>query len=209
MASSAHGPRRRRPSPRPLGQCPESAEWPRLELVVARPLAEIAAPSGERSNQRERRLRLLAAQLMLKSLLDDLGEGDATLIRNPAGTLQQLGVHFDGLSAIQPCLDSTAAIPGNRGAACVRAQSRVGLVSDWRIYWRIAGLAGLEGYRGQHPRCPANGSSKPPQQKTPRRGGERLLGLLQGGEIFISIYVDPWEVGGPFDVPLERHRGRR
>src|SRR5213596_1960851 len=96
MASSARGPRRRRPSPRPLDQCPESAEWPRLELVVARPLAEIPAPSGERSNQRERRLRLLAAQLMLKSLLDDLGDGHAALIRNPAGTLQQLGVHFDG-----------------------------------------------------------------------------------------------------------------
>jgi hypothetical protein len=28
-----------------------------------------------------------------------------------------------------------------------------------------------------------------PQQKTPRRGGGALLGLLQGGEICISIYV--------------------
>src|ERR1700712_5166726 len=36
-----------------------------------------------------------------------------------------------------------------------------------------------------------------PQQKTPRRGGGALLGLLQGGEICISIYVDPWEVGEP------------
>jgi hypothetical protein len=36
------------------------------------------------------------------------------------------------------------------------------------------------------------------QQKTPRRGGEAFLGLLQGGEICISIYVDRWEVGGPF-----------
>ena len=36
---------------------------------------------------------------------------------------------------------------------------------------------------------------KPAQQKTPRRGGGALLGLLQGGEICISIYVDPWEVG--------------
>jgi len=34
-----------------------------------------------------------------------------------------------------------------------------------------------------------------PQQKTPHRGGGALLGLLQGGEICISIYVDPWEVG--------------
>src|SRR4051794_6936445 len=41
------------------------------------------------------------------------------------------------------------------------------------------------------------GSAKPPQQKTPRRGGGALLGLLQGGEICISIYVDPWEVGEP------------
>ena len=38
---------------------------------------------------------------------------------------------------------------------------------------------------------------EPAQQKTPRRGGEAFLGLLQGGEICISIYVDPWEVGGP------------
>ena len=38
---------------------------------------------------------------------------------------------------------------------------------------------------------------KAPQQKTPRRGGGALLGLLQGGEICISIYVDRWEVGGP------------
>src|SRR6187551_2806932 len=37
----------------------------------------------------------------------------------------------------------------------------------------------------------------PPRQKTPRRGGEAFLGLLQGGEICISIYVDPWEVGEP------------
>ena len=35
------------------------------------------------------------------------------------------------------------------------------------------------------------------QQKTPRRGAGAFLGLLQGGEICISIYVDPWEVGGP------------
>jgi len=39
-----------------------------------------------------------------------------------------------------------------------------------------------------------------PQQKTPRRGAGALLGLLQGGEICISIYVDPWEVGEPGDV---------
>jgi len=39
--------------------------------------------------------------------------------------------------------------------------------------------------------------ARAPQQKTTRRGGGALLGLLQGGEICISIYVDPWEVGGP------------
>jgi|SRR5436305_921839 len=33
------------------------------------------------------------------------------------------------------------------------------------------------------------GLLKPSQQKTPRRGGGALLGLLQGGEICISIYV--------------------
>lgn len=50
------------------------------------------------------------------------------------------------------------------------------------------------------PEQPANRSGKPFQQKTPRRGGEALLGLLQGGEICISIYVDQWEVGGPLRV---------
>jgi hypothetical protein len=33
------------------------------------------------------------------------------------------------------------------------------------------------------------------KQKTPRREGGAFLGLLQGGEICISIYVDLWEVG--------------
>jgi hypothetical protein len=37
------------------------------------------------------------------------------------------------------------------------------------------------------------------QRNRKRPSGEegRYLGLLQGGEICISIYVDPWEVGGP------------
>src|SRR5688572_17015897 len=57
----------------------------------------------------------------------------------------------------------------------------------------------------------------PTQQKTPRRGGEAFLGLLQGGEICISIYVDPWEVGGPLcaagrvdgsQLPYERRQAR-
>ena len=47
-----------------------------------------------------------------------------------------------------------------------------------------------------------------PQQKTPRRGGGALLGLLQGGEICISIYVDPWEVGGP-GCAVGAHHGKR
>src|ERR1700744_4316437 len=42
---------------------------------------------------------------------------------------------------------------------------------------------------------PRRHRGRPRQQKTPRRGGGALLGLLQGGEICISIYVDPWEVG--------------
>ena len=39
--------------------------------------------------------------------------------------------------------------------------------------------------------------TRPDQQKTPLRGGGAFLGLLQGGEICISVYVDRWEVGGP------------
>lgn len=52
--------------------------------------------------------------------------------------------------------------------------------------------AGRAKRRGPHLAC-----QSPAQQKTPRRGGGALLGLLQGGEICISIYVDPWEVGEP------------
>jgi hypothetical protein len=73
--------------------------------------------------------------------------------------------------------------------------------------------------RGEQEKCLAPGRShreagveeslldllEPNQQKTPRRGGGAFLGLLQGGEICISIYVDPWEVGGPFRA-AGRHR---
>ncbi len=38
------------------------------------------------------------------------------------------------------------------------------------------------------------------QQKTPLRGGGAFLGLLQGGEICISVYVDRWEVGRALDA---------
>jgi hypothetical protein len=31
--------------------------------------------------------------------------------------------------------------------------------------------------------------SAAPQQKTPLRGGGALLGLLQGGEIYVSLYM--------------------
>ena len=33
---------------------------------------------------------------MLKRLADELGDGNAALVGDPAGTLQQLGVDFDG-----------------------------------------------------------------------------------------------------------------
>jgi len=33
---------------------------------------------------------------MLKGLADELGDGYATLVGDPAGTLQQLGVDFNG-----------------------------------------------------------------------------------------------------------------
>jgi hypothetical protein len=39
---------------------------------------------------------------------------------------------------------------------------------------------------------PGNG---PHNRKRPSGKEGRYLGLLQGGEICISIYVDPWEVG--------------
>ncbi len=49
---------------------------------------------------------------------------------------------------------------------------------------------------------------EPLQQKTPRWEGGALLGLLQGGEICISIYVDPWEVGG-LSCAAGARRGKR
>jgi hypothetical protein len=47
-------------------------------------------------------------------------------------------------------------------------------------------------------------------RKRPSGEGGALLGLLQGGEICISIYVDPWEVGEPGLCRVRRcgkHRG--
>ena len=52
--------------------------------------------------------------------------------------------------------------------------------------------------QGRRPECPHLACQRPAQQKTPHRGGGAFLGLLQGGEICISIYVDLWEVGEPF-----------
>src|SRR5215212_4464926 len=67
----------------------------------------------------------------------------------------------------------------------MRLPCQTGPVPDWRI-----GLL-------RRQRFARRSADLAPQQKTPRRGGGALLGLLQGGEIFISIYVDPWEVGEP------------
>ena len=64
----------------------------------------------------------------------------------------------------------------------------------WHRLWHGGSQWSLGGACANRAR-PEFGSTKPPQQKTPRRGGGALLGLLQGGEICISIYVDPWEVG--------------
>jgi hypothetical protein len=50
----------------------------------------------------------------------------------------------------------------------------------------------------------------PHNRKRPAGKGGALLGLLQGGEICISIYVDPWEVGEPCCVAgawCGKHRG--
>ena len=58
-------------------------------------------------------------------------------------------------------------------------------------------------------RCGVFGLLEPHNRKRPGGEPRRVLGLLQGGEICISIYVDPWEVGGPFDVSRADHRGKR
>ncbi|HET8638709.1 MAG TPA: tyrosine-type recombinase/integrase, partial [Solirubrobacterales bacterium] len=70
-------------------------------------------------------------------------------------------------------------------------------LEDWRISGASPDSTDAEGSFIQHSESHAFRVGEPDQQKTPRRGGGALLGLLQGGEICISIYVDPWEVGGP------------
>jgi hypothetical protein len=77
-----------------------------------------------------------------------------------------------------------------------------GLVAVWRVarLWHRLWHGTSRRNQWDHPRERVTLRFRllePPQQKTPRRGGGALLGLLQGGEICISIYVDPWEVGEP------------
>jgi integrase len=67
---------------------------------------------------------------------------------------------------------------------------------DWGIPGARRNSIDAEDSFIQHSESHAFRVGKPDQQKTPRRGGGALLGLLQGGEICISMYVDPWEVGG-------------
>jgi hypothetical protein len=78
-----------------------------------------------------------------------------------------------------------------------------------RTWLLVSGNGGLPGMSGLQREAPAPGDRRGSrfalQQKTPRRGDGALLGLLQGGEICISIYVDRWEVGEPFRA-AERRR---
>lgn len=113
------------------------------------------------------------------------------------------------LSAMQPCLDSTADIRRKATFAPATCRTGVGL-AHLLAHWPVR--------RAKRPcesawSVPALALESPAQQKTPRRGGEAFLGLLQGGEICISIYVDLWEVGGPLmcrgriDGSRSRHMG--
>jgi integrase len=55
----------------------------------------------------------------------------------------------------------------------------------------------------QHPQPPVFRERKPDQQKTPRRGGGALLGLLQGGEILMYLYICG-SVGGRWALMCRR-----
>jgi integrase len=65
--------------------------------------------------------------------------------------------------------------------------------------WRISGASKDAGDAGgsfiQHPESHPFRVGKPPQQKTPRRGGGALLGLLQGGERQMNVSLYMW-IGG-------------
>ena len=87
----------------------------------------------------------------------------------------------------------------SQGEAALGARLSAALLHDCRTA-AFGAIRGPFPERLDHP----VGLPMPPQQKTPLRGGGALLGLLQGGEICISIYVDRWEVGEPFLC-----RGRR
>lgn len=105
-----------------------------------------------------------------------------------------------------------SAARGDQGIARQQNPGRTGAFTG-----ALAGCAGGETVRSATANAPHLALASLPQQKTPRRGGEAFLGLLQGGEICISIYVDQWEVGGPLcaagrvdgsQLPYERRRAR-
>ena len=89
------------------------------------------------------------------------------------------------LRSLRPALNAPINENGGCGASSARARSSTPLTNCDTSTPRLSAA------------CRARSKSSPLQQKTPRRGGEAFLGLLQGGEICISIYVDPWEVGEP------------
>ena len=84
--------------------------------------------------------------------------------------------------------------------------SRVIAVGLWHRLWHERALAVPDALSSLGRRR-AFRLLEPHNRKRPGGEPRRVLGLLQGGEICISIYVDPWEVGGPFDVSRADHCG--
>src|SRR5665811_542573 len=128
------------------------------------------------------------------------------------------GVHFNGVCG--SCSHAWILSPPSPMVCCVDALGLAGSRNVGRTGAFTGALAGSQG-RDAARICGANAPhsalASPPQQKTPRRGGGAFLGLLQGGEICISIYVDLWEVGGPLcaagrvdgsQLPYERRQAR-
>jgi len=172
---------------RPRGASIGGGQWRRLVHVAACQLAQVATPRFKHADAGHGRLFAVpGAKLVLKGLIDKLGHCHAALARHLAGAFQELGIYFDGVCGrrghawILPLPLPAACTRGHAGGLRSQNQRRTG------IYWRIGHLLACQkdARAVRHPT--ANGSSEPHNRKRPAGEAERLLGLLQGGEVRVA-----------------------